>query len=123
MIGNIAPIISANAVMTCAARHRAAPAGVHETKDGGDQRAGVADTDPEHEIRDVEGPVDRVVDPGHAEAHVHLVAPRAEPHEDDGAEEGDDQIETPRRFQQRAKQIVAELAGVGFAHTCVCRAR
>ena len=106
-----------------AARHRPPPAGVHEPEDRGDQRARMADADPEDEIGDVERPEDRVVDPGDPEAVVHLVRPGAEACQDDAAEECDERVETPRRPQQRTQQIVAELARRGFAHTCVWRSR
>ena len=79
MIGNIAPIISAKTVMTSAQRvtGRRQPA-FDEPQNGGDQRAGVADADPEHEARDVEAPVDRPPDAGDAEAVEHLRQPRDE---------------------------------------------
>src|SRR5205823_9974231 len=39
-----------------------------EQQNGGDQRAGVADTDPEDEVGNVKGPAHAVVEPPHADA-------------------------------------------------------
>ena len=56
-----------------AASDRAAPGGIAETQNRGDQSSGVADADPEDEIGDIEGPEDRGVDTPHADAVVELV--------------------------------------------------
>src|SRR5690242_10436596 len=56
-----------------AAGDRPAPAGVGQAEDGGDERAGMADADPENEIRDVEGPKHGPVQSPHAEAVINLV--------------------------------------------------
>src|SRR6266550_584445 len=50
------------------AGHGPAPACVDEAEDRRDERAGVADADPEDEVRDVEAPVDRPANAGDAEA-------------------------------------------------------
>jgi hypothetical protein len=55
----------------------------------------VADADPEDEVRDVERPVDRVVDAGQSEAHVHLIEPGADARRDDRAEEQHERPEAP----------------------------
>ena len=57
-----------------AARDRAAPSGVGQAQDGGDQRAGMADADPENEIGDVESPEYRRVQPPDADAVIDLIA-------------------------------------------------
>ena len=88
MIGNIAPIISANTVITSAQRVTGRrQRGVDQPQDRGDQRAGVADADPEHEVGEVEAPEDRPVDAGDADAVPDLVGPRRRRRSsDDGAE-------------------------------------
>ena len=59
-----------------AARDRPAPAGVNQAQDRRDQRAGVADADPEHEVGEIEAPEHRPANAGHADAVPQLVAPR-----------------------------------------------
>src|SRR5262249_21953149 len=81
------------------------------------------DADPEHEVRDVESPEDAVVDAGHPEAHVHLVEPGAEAHDDDGSEKRHQQVEAPRRPHQRAEQVGVNRSLGGKAHTWVCLSR
>jgi hypothetical protein len=51
-----------------------APLLAEEEEDGGDQRSGVADADPPHEVGDVPGPVDRRVVTPDADAHREQVA-------------------------------------------------
>ncbi len=46
-----------------------------------DQRAGVTDTDPEHEVRDVERPADRLVQPPRADAGRDLIPDGDDAHE------------------------------------------
>ena len=54
--------MTAKSVMASAKRlMRGAPLLLEQQQDGGDQRAGVADTDPPDEVDDVEGPADRDV--------------------------------------------------------------
>ena len=101
-----------------ATRHRPAPPCVHEAQNRGDERARVTDADPEHEVRDVEGPVHRHVDAGETEPHVHLVEPRPEPHRDDAAEDGDEEPEFPRRRHDGTQEIVADALGERFVHAC-----
>ena len=53
-----------------AARDGPSPRGIDHSQNCGDQRAGVADADPEHEIGFVKAPEDRPVVSGDAEAVV-----------------------------------------------------
>jgi hypothetical protein len=53
---------------------RGAPILVEEQEDGGDERAGVADTDPPDQVHDGETPADRVVDAPDAQAFPEEVA-------------------------------------------------
>src|SRR3954469_7896283 len=52
----------------CKAVDRIAPALLEQRKNGGDQRAGMADTDPPHEVDDGESPADGNVDPPNTNA-------------------------------------------------------
>ena len=109
MIGNIAPIISANTVITSAQRVTGRrQRGVDQPQDRRDQRAGVADADPEHEVGEVEAPEDRPVDAGHADAEVHLVEPRRRAAQHDGAEHQRRAVEPHRGVEQRPDQVVGE---------------
>ena len=99
-----------------AARDRTAPSGVDQSQDRGDERAGVADADPEHEVRDVEGPENRPADAADSEPVVHLVDPRAQAGGDDGAKKRDEHPEPRRCRQQRPEEIVGESAVGGVGH-------
>jgi hypothetical protein len=55
---------------------RRAPPRAEQIENGRDQRAGVTDTDPEHERRDVHRPHLRRALAGGAHADIDLVAPR-----------------------------------------------
>ena len=56
-----------------------APVGAQQVEDGGDERAGVGDPDPEDEIGDVDGPADRAVQAGDPHAELDLVDPGRAP--------------------------------------------
>src|SRR2546426_3682287 len=76
----------------------------------------MADSDPEDEVRDIEPPEDRPPDAGDAESLGCLVEPRPDAAEDDRAEECHRQVKPPGRVQQRAQQVVADLAGSRLDH-------
>ena len=69
-----AKMVMASAKRAMALRHALA----EEEEDGRDQRAGVADADPEDEVDDVEGPEDGAVVAPDADARVEGVADAAE---------------------------------------------
>ncbi len=56
-----------------ATRDWSAPSRIRQAQNRGDQRAGVADADPENEIGNVESPEHRPVQAPHAKAVVHLI--------------------------------------------------
>ncbi len=68
-----------------AAGDGAAPAGVSQAQDGGDQRARVADSDPENEIGDVEGPEYGPVQAPDAEAMIDLITEGEDARQDHAA--------------------------------------
>ena len=70
-----------------ASRHRPSPSSIREAQDSGDQRACVAQSDPENEIRDVESPKNRPVKPGDSNAAINLQAKRSERRNYDSGEE------------------------------------
>ena len=69
---------------------RRAPLLPEEEQDGGDQRAGVADADPPHEVDDVPAPGDRDVD-----------APDADALEEEPADRDEEQVEQRERDARR----------------------
>ena len=72
--GMMAPIKIAKTVMASAQRVTGRrQVALAETQNRGDQRAGVADADPENEIGDIEGPEDRGVDAPDADAGIELI--------------------------------------------------
>src|SRR6185436_478954 len=75
-----------------AARYRTPPAGVHQPQDGGNQRAGVADADPEHEAGDVEAPVDGPSLAAQPDPEIDLGGPGNQADEDAAAEDDDEQV-------------------------------
>ena len=103
-----------------AAGHRTTPPGIHEPKNRGDQRAGMTDPNPEHEVGDVETPVDGPANPGETESEIDLTEPRDEPCHDERAEKRDEHVEPPRREQQRPQQVVVDALSGRLGHTCVC---
>ena len=65
-----AKIVIASAARLIEVRHFCA----EQKQDRGDQRAGVADTDPEHEVGDVPRPADRMIESPHTDAGGNLIA-------------------------------------------------
>jgi hypothetical protein len=88
-----------------AARYRTAPGGVHQSQNGRDQRAGVADADPEHKIRFVKAPVDRPVVTGDADTGVHLVTPGGQAGQNHRPENANGYKEDRRRCHDRTQQV------------------
>ena len=90
-------------------RHRSAPFSFDHTQNRRDQRAGLADTDPEHEVRFMKAPEYRPIVAGNGEAVVHLIRPGGQTGDHEAAKEGDAGIELPRRPQQRTQQVIRDL--------------
>ena len=70
----------------CRAIDRCAPLLTREEKDRGDEGSGMADTDPEDEVRDVPCPAVRVVFTPNAHPIRNLVSDAKEPEQCDGRE-------------------------------------
>jgi hypothetical protein len=102
------------------ARDRTSPAGVDQAQNRGDQRAGVADADPEHEVGDVKAPVDRPLDPREAEAEGHLRDPRHQPRGHDASQDHHERIEAPRRREERTQQVRVHAIGRWMRVVRVC---
>ena len=82
-----------------------APTCVGHPKDGGDQRTGVADADPEDKVDDVDAPHHPLVDARNPHAGRRLVG---ESHQGPGhhqAQQDDDDPEPGRGFEKRTQQV------------------
>ena len=88
--------------------HRPPPLRLRHPQDRRDQRAGVADADPEDEVDDVEAPEHRPVDAGDADAVRDLVAPAVEKNQDQGAACEGAQEQTGTAPVEAAQQLAVE---------------
>ena len=92
-----------------AARDRTAPGGVGKAQNRGNQRAGVADADPENEIGDVERPEDRRVQAPHADAVVHLIEERADARQHQARRQRHGNPIRRAALEDRPQQILLDL--------------
>ena len=88
---------------------RRAPVLLEQQQDRGDQRAGVADADPPHEVDDVERPADRDVVAPDADALEQQVAERDHQHVDE--QEADAEKDEPADGMARPEDDPADLLG------------
>ena len=90
-------------------RDRRAPAGAKQEQDGGDQRAGMGDPDPKHEVGDVNRPHHGRVIAGDTETGPNLVGEGV----DAQCQDGENQAETghvhPAGWPQRAQNILVDF--------------
>ena len=92
-----------------AASDRPAPGGVGQAQDGGDQRAGVADADPENEIGDVEGPEDGRAQSPHADAGIELITKCGHAREQQAAGERHGNPVLAAGLEERPQQVLLDL--------------
>ena len=92
-----------------AARNRAPPLGLDDAQNRRDERAGVADANPEDERRDVEAPERWPVLARHADAHRELEEPRDEHDARHRDQQAEDDVVLRACLEERTQQIVVDL--------------
>ena len=97
--------------------NRGAEAGAEEIQNGRDQRARVADTDPEDEADDVDAPHHRRVVTGVAEAPVDLVGPRAGAPEEQRDRDGE-RAEPAGGRRESAADVAIDLLVIATPGSC-----
>ncbi len=108
--GMMAPIKTEKTVMASAQRVTGRrQVALAEAQNRGDQRAGVADADPENEIGDVEGPEHRRVDAPHADAGIELVAKRSHAREQQAGRKRHGDPVLAAAVEERPQQILLDL--------------
>ena len=99
-----------------AAGDRPAPFRLHHAENRRDERAGVADADPEHERGDVEAPERRPVLAHHADAHAELQTPGGEHRQRDHNQDRDHEVVHTARFEDGTEQVFVDLLFGKFGH-------
>src|SRR5580692_278589 len=92
-----------------AASNRAAPGGIGKTQDRGNQRARMADADPENKIRDVKGPEDGGVNTPDADAVVELITKRRHARKQETGREGHRNPVLSAAVEEWPQQILLDL--------------
>ncbi len=84
-------------------RDGASPLGLGHAQNGRDERTGVADANEEHEVREINAPIDRPTQPGDSQAQRPLADQEDRAPQEHQAQNSNDQIKLHRRVAQRIK--------------------